>query len=451
LKLRICLGLLLIATVIALMGATHLSAARLDSDAVLFTAAPTYLPLAWVDGGERFPAGAAIYYKDVKSTRKLFPDFAQSADANVSFDGTKMLFSGKKLGSDPWQVWEASFTDLAPKQITRSSVDAIRPFYLPGDRLVYSTKQNGKSVLVNASLDGQGQQQISFGATNLVATDVLRDGRILVNATYSGRSENTPEIFAVYSDGSGFESIRCDHAPVRYAGRQLSSGDVVFTHGSKLSIFSSPLAAEQTTPLPSADYAGDIAETTSHEWIVATRANGNAKYTLRLAKPHSAISTPYASMPSQNLVQPVVRAARPTPKKHPSALHDWKFANLLALNVYTSKFDLLPGSVATVHVYTQEGNGAESLLGSAPIETDGSFFVRVPGDVPIKFELLNAKGDVLQREKGWFWARSGEQRICVGCHAGPERAPDNAVPMVLEKSVEPVNMTTTHSAQTGGH
>src|SRR6185369_6425378 len=116
-----------------------------------------------------FPAGAAIYYKDAKGTRKLFPDFAQTADANVSFDGTKLLFSGKKLGSDPWQVWETSFTDLAPRQVTRSSVDAIRPFYLPGDRLVYSTKQNGKSVLVNASLDGQEQQQISFGATNLIA------------------------------------------------------------------------------------------------------------------------------------------------------------------------------------------------------------------------------------------------------------------------------------------
>jgi hypothetical protein len=29
----------------------------------------------------------------------------------------------------------------------------------------------------------------------------------------------------------------------------------------------------------------------------------------------------------------------------------------------------------------------------------------------------------------------------VGCHAGPERSPENAVPQVLVKSIKPVVMT----------
>ncbi len=445
------MGLVLVAAMTAFLGATHLSAARLDSEAVLFTAAPSYLPLAWTSGGERFPRGASIYYRDGKGTRKLFPDFAQSADANISFDGTRLLFSGKKLKSDPWQIWEASFADLVPRQVTHTSDDAIRPFYLPDDRIVYSAKQNGTFVLVNASLDGSGQQQISFAATNIVATDVLRDGRILLNAAYSGQNESSPEIFAVFSDGSGFESIRCDHEPVRFAGRESSTGDIVFTHGSNLGMFSSPLASEKKVGLPPADYAGDVVETTSHDWIVATRTTGSGVFALRLWKPNGGPTTPYASIPSQNLVQPQVRTVRPVPKKHPSALHDWKFANLLALNVYTSKFNLVHGSVATVRVYSQESNGAEGLLGSSPVEADGSFFVRVPGDTPIKFELADSHGNTLQREKGWFWARSGEQRICVGCHAGPEHAPENAVPMVLERSTVPIDMTKILSSQTGGH
>ena len=47
----------------------------------------------------------------------------------------------------------------------------------------------------------------------------------------------TPEMFLVYSDGSGVESYRCDHATIgpngrgRWGGKQLASGDVVFTHG----------------------------------------------------------------------------------------------------------------------------------------------------------------------------------------------------------------------------
>ncbi len=401
------MGLVLVAAMTAFLGATHLSAARLDSEAVLFTAAPSYLPLAWTSGGERFPRGASIYYRDGKGTRKLFPDFAQSADANISFDGTRLLFSGKKLKSDPWQIWEASFADLVPRQVTHTSDDAIRPFYLPDDRIVYSAKQNGTFVLVNASLDGSGQQQISFAATNIVATDVLRDGRILLNAAYSGQNESSPEIFAVFSDGSGFESIRCDHEPVRFAGRESSTGDIVFTHGSNLGMFSSPLASEKKVGLPPADYAGDVVETTSHDWIVATRTTGSGVFALRLWKPNGGPTTPYASIPSQNLVQPQVRTVRPVPKKH--------------------------------------------LLGSSPVEADGSFFVRVPGDTPIKFELADSHGNTLQREKGWFWARSGEQRICVGCHAGPEHAPENAVPMVLERSTVPIDMTKILSSQTGGH
>ena len=59
---------------------------------------------------------------------------------------------------------------------------------------------------------------------------------------------------------------------------------------------------------------------------------------------------------------------------------------------------------------------------------DGSFFVQTPADRPIRFALLDAKGAVVRQEHGWFWIRSGEQRICVGCHAGPERASENTVP-----------------------
>ena len=37
--------------------------------------------------------------------------------------------------------------------------------------------------------------------------------------------------------------------------------------------------------------------------------------------------------------------------------------------------------------------------------------------------------------------RRGEQRVCVGCHAGPETAPENAVPTILLKSTTPADLT----------
>ena len=65
------------------------------------------------------------------------------------------------------------------------------------------------------------------------------------------------------------------------------------------------------------------------------------------------------------------------------------------------------------------------------MEADGSFFVKAPADQAIRFALLDASGAVLRKERGWFWIRRGEQRYCVGCHAGPERASENRVPAVL--------------------
>jgi hypothetical protein len=84
------------------------------------------------------------------------------------------------------------------------------------------------------------------------------------------------------------------------------------------------------------------------------------------------------------------------------------------------------------------------------VEKDGSFYLRVPGDQPLKVELLDKSGNTLKKEAGWFWMRGGEQRICVGCHAGPETAPDNAVPAVLLRSTIPVDMTAGNQPLSGG-
>jgi hypothetical protein len=57
----------------------------------------------------------------------------------------------------------------------------------------------------------------------------------------------------------------------------------------------------------------------------------------------------------------------------------------------------------------------------------------------------------VRRETGYFWMRRGEQRVCVGCHAGPETAPENAVPQILLKSTIPADLTGTSAQSAGGH
>jgi len=61
----------------------------------------------------------------------------------------------------------------------------------------------------------------------------------------------------------------------------------------------------------------------------------------------------------------------------------------------------------------------------------------VPADRPLRIEMLDAAGRAVRSEHGWFWMRPSEQRICVGCHTGPERSPENKVPEVLLRSIIP--------------
>ena len=439
----------------------------IESD-VIVTAAPVYVPTAALRGGERFPNGAQLLLIHEGSAEPLVPEFAASADASVSFDGGSVLFAGKKAAGDAWQIWELTLADGKVRQVTSGSTDAIRPFYLPGWRLVYALRtprgfQMQSARLMESSAlkeiegaDAKSVVPLTYVGANAVPADVLADGRVLFEAGFPLGDGATPEMFLVYSDGSGVESYRCDHpsnnSGARWGGRQLESGDVVFTHGGYLARFTSPLAHEERITAPRGEFAGAVAETASGEWLVSTRKSATSKFALKLWKPGAAAMQIVLARADENMVGPVVVAAHERPRRHPSALHTWDYANLLALDARVSRDGAMNGVPATVRLETQDGAGHAVSMGTAPVEQDGSFFVKAPADRAIRFVLLDAKGSVLRQEHGWFWIRSGEQRICVGCHAGPEHAAENRVPAVLLRTTAPVDLTgAAQGLQRGGN
>jgi hypothetical protein len=422
---------------------------------VIVTAAPAFDPLAALHGGERFPKGAQLLRLHQGKAEQLVADFAASADANVSFDAKTVLFAGKKTASDPWQIWEFTIADHSVRQVTTGVSDAIRPLYLPAWRFVYSLRTAHGFQLQSARLfdstaleqiEGPGARAVlplTYMNASAIPADVLADGRILFESGFPLGSGATPEMFRVYSDGSGVESYRCDHATARWGGRQLASGDVVFTHGGSLARFTSPLAHEERINAPRGEYAGAIAETESGALLVSIRETPGAKYALKLWTPGAASLQPLTARVGENLVDPVLVSERNRPRRHPSALHDWDYANLLALDARISRDAAIKGTPATVRLETQDAQGKATTTGTAPVEADGSFFVKVPADRAIRFALLDARGIVLRQERGWFWIRRGEQRICVGCHAGPEHASENKVPAVLLRTTTPVDLSVT--------
>jgi len=426
---------------------------------IIVTAAPVYEPLAALRGGERFPKGAQLILIHEGQVEPLVTGFTATADANISIDAKKVLFAGKQAEGDPWQIWELTLADRSLRKLIAGADDAIRPFYLPAGRLVYARHTSKGFQLEAAGKDGltalepidaaagSAVTPLSYMVASAVPADVLLDGRILFEAGYPLGSGSTPELFLVYSDGSGVESYRCDHGNARWGGKQLASGDVVFTHGSSLARFTSPLAHEAPITAPRGEYAGGIAETATGDWLVSERAAAGRHYALKLwtpgsgLKPGSAALKTVLEMSGKDIVEPVLVAPRIRPKRHPSGLHDWSYANMLALNARQSRMGDLKVTPAQVRLETMDATGHTAVTGTAPVEPDGSFFVQTPADRPIRFALLNEKGAILRQEHGWFWIRRGEQRICVGCHTGPERSSENRVPAVLLHTTTPANLT----------
>jgi hypothetical protein len=101
-----------------------------------------------------------------------------------------------------------------------------------------------------------------------------------------------------------------------------------------------------------------------------------------------------------------------------------------------------PGGGALVSTPIAIGNGAwdvKIILGSVPVEEDGSAYFTVPARTPVYFQLLDAKNQAVQSMRSWSTLQPGESFSCIGCHESKnEAAPSttSATTMALRKPAQ---------------
>jgi hypothetical protein len=75
------------------------------------------------------------------------------------------------------------------------------------------------------------------------------------------------------------------------------------------------------------------------------------------------------------------------------------------------------------------------VIGTVPIESDGSAHFRVPIDTPVYFQLLDENHMELRRMRSFISFQPGEVRGCVGCHETREQAPSSGYrPIALRRA-----------------
>ncbi|HOW65858.1 MAG TPA: hypothetical protein P5186_15140 [Candidatus Paceibacterota bacterium] len=140
--------------------------------------------------------------------------------------------------------------------------------------------------------------------------------------------------------------------------------------------------------------------------------------------------------PSASAMYPIPLAPRPTPPSLPSMLNSdlGDEGEFLVQDVRKSLlplpagrrirelrvFQILPKTPP--HVANQPRLGyanAESarlLLGTVPVEADGSVRFRAPARKPLYFQIVDDTGRAVQNMRSITYLQPGERRGCVGCH-----------------------------------
>jgi hypothetical protein len=69
-----------------------------------------------------------------------------------------------------------------------------------------------------------------------------------------------------------------------------------------------------------------------------------------------------------------------------------------------------------------QSEGVKRLLGTVPVEADGSVSFHAPAGIPLHFQLLDENQRALQTMRSFVNVMPGEKRGCLGCHESHSRA-----------------------------
>jgi hypothetical protein len=353
------------------------------------------------------------------------------------------------------------------RQITNCLDDCLDAVYLPSGGIAYTAIDRSAccetSYLAVCGSDGSGANRITFGFAGFRLETVLSDGRLLTSAPSpltegNGRSVGR-RLYTLQPDGTALSSFRSadSRAGLISDGEELEDGSVVFVRN----VDYTAIVAGQLS---------EIARRTTHEmslgapefaswsprrlaggklivarWIAGTQSLSGRFDLYSFDLVTRGLGERVYGDPTLSSVQGVPVVPRPRPRRLWSTVSSQTNAAgyFVCLDSRISAEEPVPRSPATARVRVltrQTERSHELVLGDAPVESDGSFYVAIPADRPVRFELLDLNGHVVKAQKSWIWARPGEQRGCVGCHDDASHAPDNRWPLTLRRLDTPTQL-----------
>jgi hypothetical protein len=435
--------------------------------------------------------GAQLCRLDLASgrvTTVLRDDAGGIRDPQVSYDGTKILFAYRRGGTSNYLLYEINLDGSGLRQITRGEHDDFEPSYLPDGGIVFVSSRCNRwvncwltkvAVLYRCNAEGGDLRPLSSNNEHDNTPWPLPDGRILYTRwEYVDRSQvDYHHLWVVNPDGTGQMTyfgnlhpgtVMIDAKPISGSDKVVaifSPGHGQTEHAGALALVDSQAGPDDRTfgrTLTKAQnlrdpwaFSEDCFIAAQDSRLVGINGNGDIEEIFSLSPAERAKGMklheprPVIAREREAVLQPRVQLTESTGRllvtdvyqgRNMEGVNRGDIKKLLILETLPKPINYTGGMDPLSYGGTFS---LERVLGTVPVENDGSAYFEVPALRSIFLVALDKDDLSVKRMQSFVTVQPGETASCVGCHE-PRTAsalPGSPVPLAVQQTphrIEPI-------------
>jgi hypothetical protein len=437
--------------------------------------------------------GPSLSY-DGKRLVFAWVDLSQPLDRQPEVDsGFFHLWTVNVDGTDLEQITSGPFDDVMPCWLPDGGIAFCSTRRKAHARCFGGSMAKSWSTytLHRIEADGIGLRTLSFHDTNEWYPSVMPDGQILYarwdyvdrevtqhHNLWLTRPDGTNPI-ALWGNGVANPQCMFQARPVPgsskivfvASGHHFATGGCLGLYDRNVDNFNSYAAIERLTPdVPFTETEWGRGASGPGEWYVSPWPLSETYYLVAYS-PVAPVSQKQRGANARNgmglylldrfgnrellyrdpdiaSTNPIPLGPRPVPPVLPSQFRPEQDTGVMALSdVYEGLGGVPRGTIKELrivqifpneyiekpHVHAFPEANARAILGTVPVEADGSAHFEVPGGKPVAFQALTADGFAYQTMRSLTYVQPGERVSCIGCHEPTTAAGTNRPSRALRR------------------
>ena len=380
-------------------------------------------------------------------------------DPQMHYDGKKMIFSYRKGGQPFYHLYEINVDGTGLRQLTRDEFDDIEPIYLPDGDIIFCSSRGKRFVqcyfvrvatIHRCKPDGSGIRELSCNIEQDNTPWVLPDGRILYQRReYIDRSQvRFHHLWTMNPDGTNQmvyfgnmhgSIVMIDAKPIPGThktivsfspghGRKEHAGVMTTVDPSNgpddRSMARSVVGGFYRDPYPLSEECFIVARDTDicviNKGVVSQLYDIPAEWKIGPMQLHE--PRPLRSRPRERVRPQLVDLTQSTGTvtlenvyigRNMKGIKPGEIKKLLVLEALPKPINFSGGQ----EPLTMGGSFTlERILGTVPVEEDGSAHMELPALRSLFFVALDENDLSVKRMQSFMTVQPGERLSCLGCH-----------------------------------